>query len=90
VASGWKIADGKLTLTAEVPANTTATVRLPQAKLEQVSEGGKPVAGRAEFSKGRQERDAVVLFVGSGSYSFESSYVAPEVSKPKKAESPIF
>jgi alpha-L-rhamnosidase len=90
VSSGWKIADGKLKLTVEVPANTTATVRLPQGKLEHVSEGGKPVAGRAEFSNLRQEKDAVVLFVGSGNYVFESSYAVPEVPKPKKGESPIF
>jgi len=90
VESGWKIANGKLTLSVQVPANTTAMVRLPRAKLEQVSEGGKPVSGRGEFSNWHQERDDVVLFVGSGNYVFESSYVAPEVPKPKKAESPIF
>jgi alpha-L-rhamnosidase len=37
VTSGWEIADGKITLKIEVPANTTATVRLPKAKLEEVS-----------------------------------------------------
>jgi alpha-L-rhamnosidase len=73
LAAGWKIADGKLTLNVQVPANATATVRLPGAKLDDVREGGKPLAGRTEFSGARQEGD-VVIEVGSGAYAFESSY----------------
>jgi alpha-L-rhamnosidase len=74
VASSWEIADGKMTLKIEVPANTTATVRLPNAKLAEVSEGGKPVEGRTGISRTRQIQDAVVLEVGSGKYLFESAY----------------
>ena len=76
VTSGWEIADGKITLKIEVPANTTATVRLPKAKLEEVSEGAKPLAGRADVSKARQEGDAVVVEVGSGKYVFETAHRA--------------
>ena len=72
VASGWKIADGKLTLNVEVPPNTTATVRLPKAKLEQAAEGQKPLAGRSDLLGARQAGDAVLVEVGSGSYVFES------------------
>ncbi|MGO9131418.1 MAG: alpha-L-rhamnosidase C-terminal domain-containing protein [Bryobacteraceae bacterium] len=43
VASSWELKDGKMTLRVEVPANTTASVRLPKAKLEQVTESGKPL-----------------------------------------------
>jgi alpha-L-rhamnosidase len=74
VASSWEIGDGKMTLKIEVPANTTATVRLPNAKLAEVSEGGKPVEGRTGISRTRQIQDAVVLEVGSGKYLFESAY----------------
>jgi len=74
VASGWEIADGKMTLKIRVPANTTATVRLPNAKLEEVSEGGKPLAGRTDISRAQQTGDAVVVEVGSGKYVFESGY----------------
>ena len=74
VASGWEIADGKLTVNLEVPANSTATLRLPRAKLEEVSEGGKPLAGRKDVSKAQQAEDGVVLEVGSGKYVFESAY----------------
>src|SRR5437870_3881274 len=72
VASGWKIADGKLTVTIQVPPNTTATVRLPKAKLEQVTEGQKPLTSRADIFSARQAGDTVVVDVGSGQYVFES------------------
>jgi alpha-L-rhamnosidase len=74
VAAGWEIREGKLTVEIAVPANTTATVRLPNAKLEEVSEGGKLLAGRADISRAQQAGDAVVLEVGSGKYVFESGY----------------
>src|SRR5207302_11037729 len=73
VESGWKLADGKMALHVEVPANTTATVRLPKAKLEQASEGGKSLTGRADLSGARQAGDDVVVEVGSGKYEFESA-----------------
>ena len=73
VASGWKIADGKFTLTIEVPPNTTATVRLPKAKLELVTENQKPLANRADIFNARQVDDGVLLDVGSGQYVFESA-----------------
>jgi alpha-L-rhamnosidase len=74
VASSWEIGDGKMTLKIEVPANTTATVRLSNAKLAEVSERGKPLEGRTGISRTRQIQDAVVLEVGSGKYLFESAY----------------
>ena len=74
VASGWEIAEGKLTLRIEVPANTTATVQLPKAKLHEVSEGGMPLGGRTDITGARQMGDTVVLEVGSGTYVFESLF----------------
>ena len=74
VASGWEIAKGKMTVSIEVPPNTTASVRLPNAKLDEVSEGGTPLKGRTDISRARQMQDAVVLEVGSGKYVFESLY----------------
>jgi len=78
VTSGWEIADGKLTVRIEAPANTTATVRLPKAKLEEVSEGGKSLAGRGDISGARQAGDAVVLEVGPGKYEFVSAFKVAE------------
>jgi len=74
VASAWEIAGGKLKVKIEVPANTTASVRLPNARLEEVNEDGKALTGRSELYHPRQAGDATVVEVGSGKYVFESAY----------------
>ena len=74
VASAWEIKDGILTLRVEVPANTTATVRLPNAKLQQVTESGVPLPASPGVSHPQQLADAVTAEIGSGSYVFESKY----------------
>ena len=76
VASDWKSADGKFTLKIEVPPNTTATVRLPKANLEQATEGQKPLPGRTDLLGARQAGDAVLVEVGSGTYVFEIALTA--------------
>ncbi|HET6897346.1 MAG TPA: glycoside hydrolase family 78 protein, partial [Vicinamibacteria bacterium] len=70
VASAWTIKDGTFDLRVEVPANTRATVRLPNARLATVTEGGQPLANGNGVGTPRQEGDAVVLDVGSGAYRF--------------------
>jgi alpha-L-rhamnosidase len=39
VAAGWEIIGGKLIVRVAVPANTTATVRLPSGRVEEVGSG---------------------------------------------------
>jgi len=39
VAAGWEIVDGKLRVKVEIPPNTTATVRMPGGKAEEVGSG---------------------------------------------------
>ncbi len=63
--SAWEFKDGKLALQVTVPANTTATVRLPGAKLERVTEGGMALSKGA-----RQDGNSVEAEVGSGTYEF--------------------
>ncbi len=48
VASGWEITGGKMTLRVEIPANTTATVKMPSGKVEEVG------SGRWEFAEERK------------------------------------
>jgi len=70
VASGWTLQDGKFELAVVVPANTKATVRLPSAKLEGVTESGRALGAGTGIGSPRQEGDAVVVDVGSGEYRF--------------------
>jgi alpha-L-rhamnosidase len=70
VGSAWTLRDGRFELAVEVPPNTTATVRLPQAQLAAVTEGGRAVAKGNGIADARQEGDAAIVDVGSGEYRF--------------------
>ena len=56
---------------ARIPANTTATIRLPNAKTDAITEGGKKLASSDDFKNVRADGKAVKLDVGSGVYVFE-------------------
>ncbi len=70
VASGWEFKDGQLQVTVEIPANTTATVRLPHAALEKITESGRPLAETKGISHTLQDGRTAVLEAGSGRYQF--------------------
>jgi alpha-L-rhamnosidase len=70
IESGWKIADGKLTLDVTIPANSTATVYVPAADAAKVAEGGKPAGESPGVKFLRMEAGAAVFEIGSGMYSF--------------------
>ncbi len=71
VGSAWTLEGGRLTLAVEVPANTRATVRLPGAKLADVTESGRTLGGANGVSGQKQDGDTVVAELGSGRYAFE-------------------
>lgn len=71
IESGWKLTDKTMTVNIEVPANTTATVRLPDANIDDVQEGGKPLDKVKGIVKMAQEEDTAIIDVGSGRYLFE-------------------
>jgi alpha-L-rhamnosidase len=73
--SDWRIDGEAMTVSVEIPPNTTATVRLPSAKLDDVTEGGKPL-GQARgvyLLQTRQEGNTAVIPIGSGRYLFRYS-----------------
>ena len=57
-------------LEVSIPANVRATVRLPDASLAQVTEGGQPLANAAGVTRVEQDSDTVIVEVGSGQYRF--------------------
>lgn len=69
-ASAWMRAGGRFELTVEVPPNAWATVRLPRARLADVSEGGKPLADSEGIRSRRQGGEDALVEVGSGRYQF--------------------
>jgi alpha-L-rhamnosidase len=74
-SSSWELKEGRFELVIEVPANAHATVRLPKARLANVTESGQPLSGTNGVSGVRQDGDVVVLETGSGHYRF--SYPSP-------------
>ena len=70
VTSAWEMKDDRFELTVEIPANTRATVRLPGAALDKVTEGGEALAKGAGIASARQEGDSVIAETGSGRYVF--------------------
>ena len=71
VESGWRLEGKTMTVDVEIPPNTDATVRLPRAKLADVTEGGSKLGEVKGIIENSQEGDVVVIFVGSGRYSFQ-------------------
>ena len=72
VSSHWKIEGGKVYLDVEIPANTTATIYIPNSSESVVTENGKAVDLIPEIKMGTQEKGYVVVNVGSGVYRFSS------------------
>lgn len=65
IVSAWKKErNGGLTLTVEIPANTTATVHLPAESNVTITLNGKPARPT------RNEPGRAVFVMGSGRYMF--------------------
>jgi alpha-L-rhamnosidase len=73
ISSSWTWKDGAMQVDVQIPPNTTGTVRLPNARLEEVMEGGQPLQSQAGVLNIMQSENAVLIELGSGDYHF--SYV---------------
>ena len=69
IASGWQTKDGKIIITVSIPPNTTATIKLPAAAIETITESGTAVA--TVFKNIKQDGKNVLIETGSGNYVFE-------------------
>jgi alpha-L-rhamnosidase len=84
-ASGWRLEGKTLVVTARVPPNTYATVRLPKATLSDVRESGVSVSAARGVRRAAQAGDDVVVEIGSG--NFEFAYRAPVLPAPGRLRS---
>ena len=71
-SSGWKIENGKIFLSVEIPANTTATIYMPAKNKENILESGIEIDKLKEIQVERTDENYVILKVGSGKYRFEA------------------
>lgn len=75
IESAWKIANSRLTLTIEIPANTSATIKLPQAILADVLENNQPLAVGNGILRAQQGSTNAIVEVGAGKYEFVYPYL---------------
>ena len=71
IDTDWKTQGEDLSLTVDVPVNTTADVVLPAANQYAVSEGGHLLADVDGVTDVTATDDLVTVTVGSGHYEFE-------------------
>jgi len=81
ISSSWKIESGKFTLEVTIPANTTATLRLPTADPQSVTENNLPLKKANGIKIIGHESHLLILEVGSGTYKF-SAPAAPALEVP--------
>lgn len=76
IVSNWKKDGGSLSMEVTIPANTTATVYVPAKDKAEVTESGTSAmkAKGAKFL--RNDGNAAVYAVGSGTYRFKSTLFA--------------
>jgi alpha-L-rhamnosidase len=71
IESGWCLGQNVMKVDIEVPPNTTATVRLPAVKIDEVTEGDEQFKEVEGITDSYQDEDTAVICVGSGRYSFK-------------------
>ena len=79
VASGWRLKGNILHLDVTIPANTAATVYVPAASPDAVTEGRRPAAKAEGVTLLGMDKGAAVYEVGAGTYAFTSRGVARRV-----------
>ncbi|MGB8191418.1 MAG: family 78 glycoside hydrolase catalytic domain [Chitinophagaceae bacterium] len=71
LSSGWKKdADGNIVFDVEVPANTTATIFIPAANADDVTESGKKISLQKDLQAKAGDNGFVEVRTGSGKYQF--------------------
>ena len=70
VVCEWSLENNLMKVNINIPANTTATLKLPNATLDGVKESGVLISQNKDFSDAEQRGSEVILKVGSGNYQF--------------------
>jgi alpha-L-rhamnosidase len=71
IESNWEQKDGKMRLEVRIPPNTMATIKLPNVRIGDITEGGKKLENGDEFKNIQKDGNAVKVDIGSGIYVFE-------------------
>ena len=85
IVSNWKKTGDNFALDMTVPANTTATVKIPAQSLASILEGGAPADGIAGIHSMTFANGVATLTVGSGNYAFTADASVGQLSDLEKA-----
>jgi alpha-L-rhamnosidase len=80
IVSAWRSGPHRFDWDVTVPANATATARLPVPSNARVTEGGKPLDRTPGVSRIVRTRDAVTCELASGRYRFAAEWADKKVS----------
>lgn len=70
IKSEWRNSIAAFEWSITIPANTKATVHIPAASAEEITEGGKTISGNADVKFIKMDKGAAVFEIASGSYLF--------------------
>jgi len=76
IASAWRAGAHRFDWEVTVPANTSATVRLPVPPKSRITESGKPFERAPGVAKVAHRKDAVTCELGAGRYRFAAEWTA--------------
>ncbi|MDP4222273.1 MAG: glycoside hydrolase family 78 protein [Bacteroidota bacterium] len=74
IASGWERKEGKIIVKVRIPANSNATIVIPTANQDKITENGLPVKvndKKAIMTVKTREGESIGFVRGSGEYTFE-------------------
>ena len=71
IRSSWEISDNSFSLTVNIPANCEATIAIPQADPDKISENGVQVKTSESVRVEMISNGRTLLKTGSGEYSFK-------------------
>lgn len=73
LSNSWKVDADKFTMDVEIPANTAATIYIPAASMDAVTESGTALSSAKNIHPEKTEDGYVIVTAGSGVYHFSVS-----------------
>jgi len=83
VACGWRLADGRITVSATVPPGSTAVLEVPTPDPGSVREGDASAVDRPGVIRVETSATGLTLWLASGRYTF--SALAPDVDSSDRS-----
>ncbi len=77
VACGWRLTDGRITVSVAIPPGSTAVLEIPTADSSSVRESDQPLDGRPGVNRVEASATGVTLWLASGRYTVSAS--APDI-----------